>query len=59
MRKNKTGIPAVIVGDTAINGLGVARNLGREGVDVHRIGTKHQNLLKSKYICYCDVTLIL
>jgi len=50
MRKNKTGIPAVIVGDTAINGLGVARNLGREGVDVHRIGTNHQKLLKSKYI---------
>jgi len=55
MHKNKTGIPAVIVGDTAINGLGVARNLGREGVDVHRIGTKHQNLLKSKYISFNKV----
>jgi len=55
MPERKNSIPAVIVGDTAVNGLGVARNLGREGIDVYRIGTKHQNLLKYRYIMFDNV----
>ncbi len=43
-------LPALIVGDDPVNGLGVARNLGRAGIPVHRIGGSRQHLLRSRYI---------
>ena len=40
----------VIVGDDVINSLGIARNLGRCGINVFRIGETHSKLLNSRYI---------
>jgi D-aspartate ligase len=42
--------PALILGDDPVNGLGVARNLGRTGVPVHRVGAQIEPLLRSRYI---------
>jgi D-aspartate ligase len=42
--------PALIVGDDPVSGLGVARNLGRAGVVVHRLGATRDPLLQSRYI---------
>jgi len=42
--------PAIILGDDPVNGLGVARNLGRLGVTVHRVGAARQPLLRSRYL---------
>lgn len=42
--------PALILGDDPVNGLGVARNLGRLGVAVHRLGAARESLLRSRYI---------
>jgi len=42
--------PALILGDDPVNGLGVARNLGRTGVRVHRLGAHAEPLLRSRYI---------
>jgi len=50
MSGKKSKIPAVILGDDPINGLGVARNLGRRGVRAYRIGAESDKLFESKYI---------
>lgn len=42
--------PAIVLGDDPVNGLGVARNLGRRGVAVHRVGASREPLLRSRYI---------
>ena len=42
--------PAIILGDDPVNGLGVARNLGRLGVAVHRVGAAREPLLRSRYL---------
>lgn len=42
--------PAIILGDDPVNGLGVARNLGRLGVTVHRVGAAREPLLRSRYL---------
>jgi D-aspartate ligase len=42
--------PALIVGDDPVSGLGVARNLGRLGTAVHRLGGTFEPLLQSRYI---------
>jgi D-aspartate ligase len=42
--------PALILGDDPVNGLGVARNLGRLGIAVHRLGAQREPLLRSRYI---------
>ncbi|MGE5178704.1 MAG: hypothetical protein ACM3PF_06395 [Bacteroidota bacterium] len=42
--------PALIVGDDPVTGLGVARNLGRVGVAVHRLGAVREPRLCSRYI---------
>lgn len=44
------GPPALILGDDPVNGLGVARNLGRLGIAVHRLGAHREPLLASRYI---------
>ena len=44
------GPPALILGDDPVNGLGVARNLGRLGITVHRLGAHREPLLRSRYI---------
>jgi predicted ATP-grasp superfamily ATP-dependent carboligase len=44
------GPPALIVGDDQVNVLGLARNLGREGVRVHRLGAGDAPVLRSRYI---------
>lgn len=46
----KPKLPALIVGDDPVNGLGVARNLGRSKVAVHRLGAAREPLLQSRYI---------
>jgi D-aspartate ligase len=42
--------PALILGDDPINTLGVARNLGRAGVPVSRLGSADGGVLESRYI---------
>ena len=42
--------PALILGDDPINTLGVARNLGRAGVPVSRLGSSDGGVLESRYI---------
>jgi predicted ATP-grasp superfamily ATP-dependent carboligase len=42
--------PALILGDDPINALGVARNLGRSGIEVHRLGGSRPQVLRSRYI---------
>jgi predicted ATP-grasp superfamily ATP-dependent carboligase len=42
--------PALIVGDDQVNVLGLARNLGRDGVRVHRLGASDAAVLRSRYI---------
>jgi len=42
--------PALIVGDDQVNVLGLARNLGRNGVIVHRLGAVDAPVLRSRYI---------
>jgi predicted ATP-grasp superfamily ATP-dependent carboligase len=42
--------PALIIGDDISNTLGIARNLGREGVTVYRLGTTSNKTLHSRYI---------
>ncbi len=49
--------PALIVGDDPVSGLGVARNLGRAGIAVHRLGGAHEPLLGSRYIRSTRVAL--
>ncbi len=41
---------ALILGDDPVNSLGVARNLGRAGVRVTRLGATSAGVLKSRYI---------
>jgi len=40
-----------------VSGLGVARNLGRAGIVVHRLGATHEQLLQSRYIRTTRVVL--
>ncbi len=42
--------PALILGDDPTNTLGVARNLGRNGVDVYRLGEENSGVLGSRFI---------
>ena len=42
--------PALIVGDDPTNTLGVARNLGRNGVTVYRLGETDSRILRSRFI---------
>jgi predicted ATP-grasp superfamily ATP-dependent carboligase len=42
--------PALIIGDDISNTLGIARNLGREGVPVYRLGATNNKTLHSRYI---------
>ncbi len=46
----RSGPPALIVGDDQVNVLGLARNLGRDGVRVHRLGASDAAVLRSRYI---------
>lgn len=48
-------IPALILGDDPVNVLGVARNLGRLGIPVIRIGSSENKTLCSRYIVSCHV----
>jgi D-aspartate ligase len=50
VRSQTPNPPALIVGDDPVSGLGVARNLGRAGIAVHRLGGTHEPLLGSRYI---------
>jgi predicted ATP-grasp superfamily ATP-dependent carboligase len=49
-RDARSGPPALIVGDDQVNVLGLARNLGRDGVRVHRLGASDAAVLRSRYI---------
>jgi predicted ATP-grasp superfamily ATP-dependent carboligase len=42
--------PALILGDDPVNTLGVARNLGRNGVTVYRLGETESGVLGSRFI---------
>lgn len=46
--KNKPNIPAMVVGG-GMNGLGVARNLGRNGVRIYYVDNRKTELAYSKY----------
>jgi D-aspartate ligase len=41
---------ALLVGDDTVNALGVARNLGREGIAVYRLGSTDSPVFRSRYI---------
>jgi D-aspartate ligase len=49
-RDARGGPAALIVGDDQVNALGLARNLGRNGVIVHRLGAVDAPVLRSRYI---------
>ena len=42
--------PALIIGDDPVNVLGVARNLGRHGIPVYRLGAERNGILRSRYL---------
>lgn len=42
--------PALILGDDPVNVLGVARNLGRNGIPVSRLGAIDSPIMRSRYI---------
>jgi predicted ATP-grasp superfamily ATP-dependent carboligase len=42
--------PALLLGDDPVNTLGVARNLGRAGVRVYRLGAADVPVLRSRYV---------
>lgn len=42
--------PALVLGDDPVNVLGVARNLGRSAVPVHRLGASDDPVLRSRYV---------
>lgn len=50
MVESNQPVPALILGDDPVNGLGVARNLGRGGIPVYRLGAADVELLRSRYI---------
>jgi D-aspartate ligase len=50
---------ALLIGDDPVNALGVARNLGRESIEVHRLGGSESRLFRSRYIHSSSIFLAL